>query len=186
MREIELPVVAMYLVARRVLLQAQHIGPFLADLRADMHRAPHGPKSEQPDSVLALHEELVALFDREVTFARVADIRRDVRQRLLAAHFRENALAVVTNRQHLAPLADKSRDQDPTRRCVERVLYQLGHRLARVMLRARQQPNQVEGIGRAQAAGARGRIALVALPTRGLARLLAALLARCHREPCLA
>jgi len=84
----------------------------------------------------------------------VPDVRRDVGERFRTWHLGDDALAVVEDTERRgAPLAD-ARDRHRPCAGVERVLHQLGERLPRIGLRAREPADQLEGIGGAKAAGA--------------------------------
>jgi hypothetical protein len=115
---------------------------------------PDRPEAEEPDAVLALEEELAALLGREVSLARVADVRRHVGERLGPLELGDHALAVVAHTQGRYPAVAHARDRHGPRLRVERVLHQLGECLPRVGLGAREPADQLEGIGGAEAPGA--------------------------------
>jgi hypothetical protein len=78
----------------------------------------------------------------------VADVLGEVAERFLAAHFRDDAVAVVVDDEAEVPLDALAGHRDSRRAGVDAVLDQLRDRLARVGLAAGEPADEVEGIVR--------------------------------------
>lgn len=91
-----------------------------------------------------------SLLGGEVALAGVAHVGGDVGERLATVQLRDDSLTVVANVQCGDATLAQPRDGDPACGGVNRVLYQLGERLARIGLRACQPTDQLERIGGAQ------------------------------------
>jgi hypothetical protein len=141
-----------------VLDQAEHVDARAGHAGADLHPVADRPEPEQPDAVLPGDDQAVTLLGAEAALSRAADVRRDVAQRLVALEAGEDALSVVPDRDRRTATHPPPGDDDVAGVRVDRVLHQLGDRLAWVRLRPRQPADEIERVGRTEHQGARGRL----------------------------
>src|ERR1044071_8194152 len=82
-----------------------------------------------------------------MALVRTPDMRGDVAQRDFAVFVRTNPIAVVAHNKRRAAATPSALHNDLARVGVDRVLHELGHRLARIALAAREPADQIERIG---------------------------------------
>ncbi len=110
------------------------------------------PKTQDADAVLSEHRLSHPLVERELALARVADVLGDVSQRLGPRHFRKHALPVVADRDHRLARFAPPLHHHVRGLLVQRVLHQLGDRLARIALRSGQVADELKRISNANLA----------------------------------
>jgi hypothetical protein len=133
-------------VVGTVAMQDQPVGPMPGEGAAQLEHLAQAPEAQQPDAVLPLRHQLQPLLRRQVALAAVADVGRDVSQRLGAVELRDHALAVVPDPQAHLALDALAGDADLSGAGVEAVLHQLGERLAGIGLAQRQPADELERI----------------------------------------
>jgi hypothetical protein len=121
------------------------------DSGAHFERLTKAPEAEEPDAVLAPRHQREPFLRGERALAAVADVRRDVAQRVGATHLGDHAVATVEDAQAGRAAVSEADQVDAAGIRIEAVLDELGERLAWVGLTEGDPTDELEGVVRLQA-----------------------------------